>query len=206
MTYKTDQENFWATEFGTNYTDRNQGADVVASNTALFSRIFCRTGPIRSLIEFGCNRGRNLQAIANLIPHAEFSAVEINPSAVEELKKWGGCKEVFAQSVLDFEPQKQYDVSLVKGVLIHINPDELPNVYRRLYDSCKKWVIVAEYFNPAPMQVSYRGHESRLFKRDFAGEMLDQFPDLRIVDYGFVWRRDPNFPLDDITWFLLEKS
>jgi spore coat polysaccharide biosynthesis protein SpsF len=25
------------------------------------------------------------------------------------------------------------------------------------------------------------------------------------VDYGFAYRRDPNFPQDDITWFLLEK-
>jgi len=45
-----------------------------------------------------------------------------------------------------------------------------------------------------------------LFKRDFAGEMLERFADLKLLDYGFVYRRDPNFPQDDITWFLLEKS
>jgi spore coat polysaccharide biosynthesis protein SpsF len=26
-----------------------------------------------------------------------------------------------------------------------------------------------------------------------------------LVDYGFAYHRDPNFPQDDITWFLLEK-
>jgi len=44
-----------------------------------------------------------------------------------------------------------------------------------------------------------------LFKRDFAGEMLDRYPALKLLDYGFVYRRDPLFPQDDMTWFLLEK-
>jgi hypothetical protein len=43
------------------------------------------------------------------------------------------------------------------------------------------------------------------FKRDFAGEIMDRFPDLRLVDYGFVYHRDPQFPQDDFTWFLMEK-
>ncbi|NDB35890.1 MAG: pseudaminic acid biosynthesis-associated methylase, partial [Flavobacteriia bacterium] len=43
-------------------------------------------------------------------------------------------------------------------------------------------------------------------KRDFAGELLDTFPDLRLVDYGFAYKRDTSFPQDDITWFLLEKQ
>ena len=41
---------------------------------------------------------------------------------------------------------------------------------------------------------------------NFAGEMLDRFRDLRLVDYGFVYHRDVNFPQDDITWFLMEKA
>jgi spore coat polysaccharide biosynthesis protein SpsF len=36
--------------------------------------------------------------------------------------------------------------------------------------------------------------------------MLDKFPSLRVVDYGFVWKRDPVFPQDDLTWFVLEKN
>ena len=36
--------------------------------------------------------------------------------------------------------------------------------------------------------------------------MLDRFPDLRLLDYGFAYHRDPVFPQDDITWFLLEKA
>ena len=55
------------------------------------------------------------------------------------------------------------------------------------------------------MTIPYRGNEDRLFKRDFAGELMNRFPTLKLLDYGFVWKRDPVFPQDDITWFLLEK-
>jgi len=72
--------------------------------------------------------------------------------------------------------------------------------------ACNRYICLAEYYNPTPMEVPYRGHSGRLYKRDFAGEMLERFPDLSLVDYGFVYHRDPNFPLDDITWFLLEKG
>ena len=53
--------------------------------------------------------------------------------------------------------------------------------------------------------IDYRGHTDKLFKRDFAGELLDRHKDLRLMDYGFVYHGDPKFPQDDITWFLLEK-
>ena len=56
-----------------------------------------------------------------------------------------------------------------------------------------------------PVEVVYRGHTGRLFKRDFASELLDRYSDLRLVDYGFVYHRDPTFPLDDFNWFLMEK-
>lgn len=90
-------------------------------------------------------------------------------------------------------------------MLIRIHPEGLGDVYQRLYDSTARSLCVAEYYNPTPMEVTYRGHERRLFKRDFAGEIMDRFPDVRLVDYGFVYHRDPQFPQDDFTWFLMEK-
>ena len=39
--------------------------------------------------------------------------------------------EVLNQSILDFEPTRTWDLALIKGVLIHINPDALPAEERR---------------------------------------------------------------------------
>lgn len=204
MSYKTEQEEFWAGTFGDEYTERNQGEVTVASNIAFFSKILDQTDSVLNVIEFGSNTGLNLEAIRHLLPNAELSAIEINKNAVTQLKRIEGIK-VYHSSILDFEPDETRDFVLIKGVLIHINPDELQKVYELLYRTSNKYICIAEYYNPSPVEVKYRQHDGKLFKRDFAGEMLDQFPDLRLIDYGFVYHRDNSFPQDDMTWFLLEQ-
>ena len=109
-------------------------------------------------------------------------------------------------SIFDYTSKKKYDLSFIKGVLIHINPKMLNKVYDQLYISSKKYILIAEYYNPTPVTISYRGHNDRLFKRDFAGEFLDRFANTSLVDYGFAYHRDKAFPQDDITWFLIEKN
>ena len=90
--------------------------------------------------------------------------------------------------------------------MIHINPDCLENVYDILYEHSNKYICLTEYYNPTPVEVSYRGNEKRLFKRDFTGEIMDRYPDLKLLKYGFIYHRDYNFPGDDLTWFLMEKK
>ena len=99
-----------------------------------------------------------------------------------------------------------WDLALIKGVLIHINPDELNQVYDKLVAATNHYLMVAEYYNPVPVAIPYRGHSDRLFKRDFAGEIMERHPEMQLIDYGFVYNRDPSFPQDDITWFLMEKK
>lgn len=203
--FKTEQEAFWAGTFGDEYVSRNKSAQLLASNTAFFSKIIPKTSRVKSLIEFGANIGMNLHAIRTLLPNVELSAIEINQHAVSELSKFEQIS-VYPQSILDFTPDRTWDMVLIKGVLIHINPESLKQVYELLYRSSSRYICVAEYYNPSPVEVMYRGHSGRLFKRDFAGELMDGYPDLKLVDYGFAYHRDTYFPQDDITWFLLEKA
>jgi len=204
--YKTKQEDFWASEFGTRYIDRNKSQEYLASNLNFFSKALRLTGRPKSIIEFGANIGMNLKAIKQLFPDIELCAVEINQSAARQLEEVVAKEEIFEGSIFDFEPKVMHEISLIKGVLIHINPDMLTVVYDKLYKSTSKYILVCEYYNPVPVSIQYRGNDDMLFKRDFAGEMLDKYNDLELIDYGFVYRRDPAFPQDDITWFLLKKS
>lgn len=206
MTFKTEQEAFWAGEFGNDYIERNQGSALLASNLDFFSKALRATRDIQSCIEFGANIGMNLKALQLLYPSIKASAIEINTTAASELSKIVDPEKIFNTSILNFEPIEKYDLTLIKGVLIHINPNELPQVYDKLVASCGRYLLVAEYYNPAPVTIPYRGHTDRLFKRDFAGEIMDRHPELHLVDYGFSYHRDPKFPQDDITWFLMEKQ
>jgi pseudaminic acid biosynthesis-associated methylase len=204
--YKTDQENFWAGKFGTEYIARNKSQEYLASNLNFFSRALRQCGRPKSIIEFGANIGMNLKAIKHLFPDIHLSGIEINEDAAVELARVVGEGNVIKGSILDFEIKQLFEVALIKGVLIHINPKKLPYVYEKLYEVSSRYILICEYYNPSPVTITYRGHNNRLFKRDFAGEVLEIYPDLRLIDYGFVYRRDPAFPQDDVTWFLLEKK
>ena len=94
---------------------------------------------------------------------------------------------------------------MIKGVLIHVNPNYLKKVYDNLYNASGKYILLCEYYNRTPTKVDYRGFKDKLFKRDFCGELMDQYADLQLIDYGYAYHRDKNFPQDDISWFLLEK-
>lgn len=203
---KTEQEAFWAGEFGDGYTERNRGQDWIAANTALFATVLARTQGIESVLEMGANLGLNLLAIRNLLPKVEISAIEINAKAAEELGENLPTATVYQESILEFSPKRRWDLVFTKGVLIHIDPSKLPQIYECLWEASARYLLVAEYYNPTPTEVPYRGHLGRLFKRDFAGEILDRYSDLQLVDYGFVYHRDANFRQGDLTWFLMEKS
>ena len=205
MKYNSEQEDFWAGEFGEEYIQRNQSKELLASNIHFFSNALKNAGKINSCVEFGANVGMNLRAIKSLYPNISLSGIEINNLAAKGLRKIIGENNVFNSSIFDVEIKEQYNLSLIKGVLIHIQPELLQRAYQKLYDLSNKYILIAEYYNPSPVTIPYRGHSDRLFKRDFAGEIMEKFSDLELVDYGFSYRKDPVFPQDDITWFLLKK-
>jgi hypothetical protein len=70
--------------------------------------------------------------------------------------------------------------------------------------SISGYILIDEYYNPYPVSIDYRGEKNKLFKRDFAGELLDKYPDLELIDYGFTYSRDGWN--DNTNWFLMRKT
>ncbi len=199
----SEQEDFWTGTFGTEYISRNKGSDLLASNTYFFSNAlkFISNKP-ETLMEIGANIGMNVDALRNLFPRLEVSAIEINEDACQILDK--KSVTVYQGSVTSVECNKKFDLVLSKGVLIHIAPELLDKTYEKIYNLSNQWILIGEYYNPSPTAIDYRGYKNKLFKRDFAGEMLDKFNDLELCDYGFSYHRG-KFAQDDISWFLLRK-
>lgn len=204
MNYQTEQEAFWAGDFGNEYIFRNRSDGLLYSKVAMWSRMLRSANRVSSIKELGCNVGLNLKALHHLRPEYELSGVEINQSAVAQANALG-VASVTCGTITEPLKDNKSDLTFTAGVLIHINPDRLPVVYENLISLSSRYVLVSEYYNPTPTTVNYRGHTERLFKRDFAGELIDQF-DLNLVDYGF-WYRSDNIASEfgDMTWFLLEK-
>jgi spore coat polysaccharide biosynthesis protein SpsF len=199
-----NQEGFWTSSFGDSYSSRNQSNQLLHANKIFFQRVLSGVQPYpNSFLELGANIGMNFLALKELIPEMSFTGLEINKKAHKELVKTG-CKAVLG-SVYDFQSNEKFDLTFTKGVLIHINPERLNEVYDVLYKYSNKFILVAEYYSSLPAEVEYRGHKGKLFKRDFAGELLDRFTDLDLMDYGFFYHRD-SLPQDDLSWFLLKKQ
>ena len=205
---RTFQEKFWKGKFGSDYIDRHETRKWVRNNKKFFINCLKSTkkSNIRSLIEFGSNVGLNIIALNKILKLNRIDAVEINSKAFEILKKLKYVNPVNS-SVLDFKPQKKFDLVLSKGFLIHINPKKLMSVYDKMFNSCKKngYILICEYYSPKPDSVNYRGNTNVLFKRDFAGDILDYYKNkIKLLNCGFSYHRE-KYPQGDITWFLLQK-
>lgn len=200
---KTEQELFFEGDFGTEYTVRNQVLPEMRQ--PFFAKVLERTDGVRTICELGANRGHNLEAISNLSNKFELTGVEINKTAIEELKKIPKINTI-QSSIQDLNPKQKFDLCFTCGVLIHINPNDLPLIYQKIYDISSRYILINEYFNPVPVEVNYRGHSNKLFKRDFASEVIDQFKNkISVIDYGFLWKR-LNPAWDNTSWFLMEKK
>lgn len=191
----------WSGINGQQYTNRQ--ALAIESRRKMFADIFdAMVIKPKTVIEFGANIGDNLRAIRQ-IQGAILTGVEINETLLDRLQL--AADSAIVGAIQSFNPYRKWDLTFTRGLLIHIPPAELHAAYRTLYDCSSRHILICEYYNPTPVEVEYRGQKGLLWKRDFAGEMLDSYSDLRVVDYGFVWHRDPEYPQDDVTWVLLEK-
>lgn len=204
MNYQTEQEKFWASDFGNEYLSRNEGEMLIASNIALFSKILSSAPNVKSVAELGCNIGLNLTALNRIYQKFDLRGYEINQLAAKVAADQKMAEIINTTIIEPLSNNKKFDLTFTKGVLIHINPEKLDAVYENLYNLSNRYIMVCEYYNPDPVAIEYRGHQDRLYKRDFAGELINRFK-LKLIDYGFNYHRDSYFTNDDTTWFLLEK-
>jgi len=194
----------WKGEGGDQYIDRQDEAELLYVYEEMWGQIFQEMDEIPArVLELGASVGINLDALRLLQPNIECLAIEPNEKARKVLRQKG--YEIRDPGIAELKYMDPVDLSFSRGVLIHIPPTELAVAYETLYRASRKYIVVAEYFNPTPVEIEYRGQKGLLWKRDFAGEMMERFPDLKLVEYGFIYDKDPIAPQDNITWFLLEK-
>ena len=175
------QELFWKGKFGVDYIKRNfdaqrikfVGRDLLKNNIN-----------VNSVLDLGSNVGHNLDACKLAFPKANLTGVEINKTAFKILnKKYNAVNK----SILDLKLKKKFDLVIITGVLSHQNQSDVKKLLKKVYSLSKKYIYLADYFNPKPVQVNYRGHQDRLTKDDFAKKLWSLFPRLRLMDYGFYW-------------------
>lgn len=193
-------EKLWAGQFGDEYLARNLGAGEAREP---FWQMILREFPVSSVLEVGCNLGANLQWIVSQVPAHRVYGVDINLKALAELHRqlpevnaiWSPARE------LPFR-DRWFDLVFTMGVLIHQPESTLPLVMAELVRTCRRYLLCGEYYAEQATEVHYRGEASALFKRDYGRMYRELFPELRLVQQGFL-SRDEGW--DDVTYWLFEK-
>lgn len=205
---ETPQSELWRGGFGADYTERNTfDPDHMAAITRHWARLLqcVEARPPASILEVGANTGRNLRAIKR-ISTARLVALEPQEGARKVLAEDGVCAPGDIHDGLGQAiplADGAVEMAFTVGVLIHIHPDQLAAAMREMHRVSSRYIACSEYFSDKPETIPYRGQTDALFKRDFGGMWLDLFPDLKVLDYGFSWKRTTG--LDNLTWWMFEK-
>ncbi|MCB1182654.1 methyltransferase domain-containing protein [bacterium] len=194
----TGQLAHWSADFGDAYTERN----VVAWRDRLAGfRTVLGDLPVSSVLEVGCNRGHNLQALAHLHPDAAIVGIEPNATA-RAVAAGNGCDarpgDAFALPVAD----GAFDLVFTAGVLIHVALPDLPRALDEIHRAARRWVLAIEYFADTETSIPYRGRDDLLWKRDFRDHYRRRFADLALVGEGYL---DAASGFDRCHWWLFEK-
>jgi len=204
---RNEQEKFWENTYSKDYIKKNSDFNHVLLLEG-WNKILKSIDAPQTILECGANIGRNIEALNQIFPQAEKTAIEISVDAAAILNEKFENLNVINASILDSElTANHYDLTFTMGVLIHIHPKNLLENLEKIVASSKRYIVVGEYFNRTPVSLSYKGEDDKLFKRDFGKFVLEHFGDkLTLVDYGFLWGHiydDGGF--DDITWWVFEK-
>lgn len=202
---RNDQEIFWSEQYAEDYIKKNAEFDAILGVQA-WEKMLASTSGITSLLECGCNIGRNIDSLDRLLPSASKSIIEISKPAFDFVSSRHALAQKFNGSILESSLEGSFDLVYTMVVLIHIKPDELLANLQKAYNYSNKYLLFGEYFNRTPIMLDYQGQKNRLFKRDFGKLVMENFS-VKLLDYGFLWGHIyDSAGFDDVTWWMFEKK
>lgn len=210
---KNFQKNLWCGEFGKDYTERNiESPDeldnyynkVYGVTRSCMNNMFLQHLDLKDkkILEVGCNVGNQLRMLQRM-GYKNLYGIELQSYAVQRAKEL--TKDInIIQGVADDIPFKDeyFDIVFTSGVLIHINPKDLPNVMKEIARCSKKYIWGFEYYADEFQEVNYRGNDNALWRGYYATEYIKNLPGLKILKQEkFKYLHDSN--MDQM--FILEK-
>jgi pseudaminic acid biosynthesis-associated methylase len=199
MMETTEQLDLWRSDFGRQYTDRN---DVEKpERIATWKRLLGEIVPTR-VVEVGCNVGWNLEYLRRL-GASELYAVEPQAYAVARARARAPEFGVLQGSAFDLPFKDNFaDLAFTSGVLIHIAPEDIARAMAEIFRVSKRYIVAIEYDASIEQAVAYRGTSDSLWKRDHGGIWQARYPELNRLARFEVGAADG---YDDCTAHLFEK-
>jgi len=186
-----EQADKWKGNFGKDYTDRNPQSiremeDLYMRNfgvkrTELNGEFLKNIDKDAKILEVGCNVGTQL-GILKSQGFNNLTGIEVQPYAVEKAKSLFPDINFLVGSGLNlpFE-DNSFDLVFTSGVLIHINPKDLPKIISEIHRVSKKYIWGYEYFCENYEEIHYRDNRELAWKNDFLTVFLKIIPGLKLL-------------------------
>lgn len=210
----TEQEKFWAGQFGKEYTDRNTRDPQVwesfyqenwgTTKKEINQKLIGELPKDVKILEVGSNTGMQLRCLQEM-GFTNLYGVELQHYAVEKSKEYTKNINIIQGSGFDL-PFKDnfFDVVCTNGVLIHIHPNDHKTIMSEMLRCSKTYIMGFEYYAPQLTEVNYRGNDGFLWKGDFAQLFMDNFNNLEEVRRDFYkYRQNDNV---DYAYLLKKKQ
>lgn len=196
-------EKAWAGKHGKEYTER---CEVTAlSRVQIFESILDKMGAVTSVLEVGCNKGHNLDAIA--LVHkgmTDCQGIEINKDLCDR-------SNITNASAYDIPwVDDLYDLVFTAGVLIHIPTPRLHDAMAEMRRVSKKYVLMIEY--PADKEVGAKyeadfNWQEGVWWRPYGKEYTHLFPMDKLVAHGPIKDLgDDGWGFTECDYWIFEKS
>lgn len=200
-----EQQKFWANDYAEEYIRKNREFDLNLGIEGWHKMLASCSTDVGSVLECGCNIGRNINFLNVVLPNARKSIIEISKPAFDFVTRNYELDKAFNGSIEESGFAEQFDLVFTTGVLIHIHPDNLIANMRKMFSYSAQYILIGEYFNRTPVMLEYQGEKDRLFKSDFGKLFIENFS-VTLVDYGFLWGHIyDKAGFDDITWWLFKR-
>ncbi len=175
---KTEQTDFWESEFGKEYTDRNTftaedwnkwySDNFGITKDDLNTKFLGDLKKDARILEVGCNVGQQLLALQRM-GFTNLYGIELQSYAVEKAKEQTKDINIIKGSGFDTPFKDGYfDLVFTNGVLIHIHPNDIPTIMKEMLRVSNKYIWGFEYYSEQPKQINYRGHDGFMWKMDYA--------------------------------------
>jgi len=191
MTDETHQMKTWAGGFGKEYTDRNTvGADVFEKDykrkygmtrVEINDKFIGQFDRNIRILEVGSNVGNQLLCLQRM-GFCNLFGIELQQYAVEAAKCNTRNINIIQGSVFDILFKDNcFDLVFTSGVLIHIQPHDLPKAFKEIVRVANTYIWGFEYWAEVCQTIPYRGQENLLWKADYAAEYQKHFQNLELV-------------------------
>lgn len=173
-----NQQKFWSGEFGDDYIKRNlefHNVQYTDSDRLSITKSFFQDIPRdSSILEIGCNVG-SIIWILDKMGFTDVTGIDIKKEAIDIISKRYPHYTFIHSSIESFQLRRKYDMVYTSAVLIHIHPDNLMRVVKKIKALSYKHIFGFEYYSEDFEEADYY-KEDKMWTGDYPS-LFDMKPE-----------------------------